>query len=422
MSTLPVVLLGLGMLLAKDAPAAETPDFAALREMLQDRQHPRNQSQAALLLVQSHAPEAESIVREGLRQTETPETFLALAATLRLFPDTRYQPELLEALVRGKPVIRQSAAEALALLADDDLVKHLQALAEDGRVDLAVRKAAVWTLGRSGRKQAALVLLDQLSSNQEVLRLEAAEALADLTGQSFGDDSSAWQAWWEGHQDFSNERWLSERLFYQATRARRLEGELERARGQLVRLHQQLYARLPGADRLGYIQTLAEQEDPNLRVQAVAWSVELLPATDNVGQRTLANALLRLSDDAVVEVQRSATLALGGVLDARAFDRLTVLIGKGLPEVRVAAARALTQQAQRAWEGAKTPEGPVPAAYTPTVAHATFNPARSQVVPVLQKALEDPALEVVIEAAEDLGTLGVSEAGPVLTALLVHPS
>jgi HEAT repeat protein len=44
------------------------------------------------------------------------------------------------------------------------------------------------------------------------------------------------------------------------------------------------------------------------------------------------------------------------------------------------------------------------------------------VVPALQKALDDPALEVVIEAAESLGTLGIPEAGPVLTVLLRHPS
>src|SRR5262249_1797686 len=45
-----------------------------------------------------------------------------------------------------------------------------------------------------------------------------------------------------------------------------------------------------------------------------------------------------------------------------------------------------------------------------------------KVVPALQKALEDTALEVVVEAAEDLGSLGVPEAGPVLTGLLRHPS
>src|SRR5207244_2218429 len=45
-----------------------------------------------------------------------------------------------------------------------------------------------------------------------------------------------------------------------------------------------------------------------------------------------------------------------------------------------------------------------------------------QVVALLQKALDDPSLEVVVEAAESLGTLGIPEAGPVLTILLRHPS
>src|SRR5262249_44810084 len=45
-----------------------------------------------------------------------------------------------------------------------------------------------------------------------------------------------------------------------------------------------------------------------------------------------------------------------------------------------------------------------------------------QVVPLLQKALEDPVLDVVVAAAEGLGALGIPEAGPVLAALLKHPS
>jgi HEAT repeat protein len=47
---------------------------------------------------------------------------------------------------------------------------------------------------------------------------------------------------------------------------------------------------------------------------------------------------------------------------------------------------------------------------------------QKQVIPALQKALDDPSLEVVVEAAEDLGSLGALEAGPVLTGLLKHPS
>jgi HEAT repeat protein len=43
-------------------------------------------------------------------------------------------------------------------------------------------------------------------------------------------------------------------------------------------------------------------------------------------------------------------------------------------------------------------------------------------VPVLQRALADSALEVVVAAAEELGALGVPDAAPVLACLLRHPS
>src|SRR5262249_30611326 len=159
--------------------------------------------------------------------------------------------------------------------------------------------------------------------------------------------------------------------------------------------HQQLYARLPPADRPGYLQALPEREEPAVRVLAVQWGLDLLPGADAPTQRAVADVLLRLSEDGNEEVQRPAVLALGRVADARAFDRLRQLLRRGSAPVRAAAARALAQQAKG------------------TGAEALAR--QKQVVPALQKALDDPAVEVVVEAAEDLGALGVSEAGPVLT-------
>ncbi|HEV3257092.1 MAG TPA: HEAT repeat domain-containing protein, partial [Gemmataceae bacterium] len=103
--------------------------------------------------------------------------------------------------------------------------------------------------------------------------------------------------------------------------------------------------------------------------------------------------------------QGAAVLALGRIDDPRDFGRLRELLTTGRPGVRAAAARALTQQA--------TPSGPETARRARAL--------RGEVVPALQKALDDPAWEVVVEAAEDLGSLGVPEAGPVLIALLHHP-
>src|SRR5438876_671460 len=79
------------------------------------------------------------------------------------------------------------------------------------------------------------------------LRRVVAGALTELTGQTHGQDEARWKAWWSRHKDLTTEQWLEMRLAFQSTRANRLEGELLRARAQVLRLHQQVYLRLPVA-------------------------------------------------------------------------------------------------------------------------------------------------------------------------------
>ncbi len=406
MTFLPPLLLA-----ACGAPLAgpEAVDPAQLREVLYDQQNAREQSQAALLLVRQRSAAAEEIVRRGLRQTASPDVFLALAAALRLAPDARFTDELLAALCTGAPgqppAVRQAVAESLAVLADARVVERLRKLLDEARGDAGVRQTALWVLGRCGRKEAAEILVGQLDSRDEVVQRAASEALAELTGLAagageLGERVARWRAWWEANRGLPPERWLEQRLAYQGSRARRLDGELERTRAEVVRLHQQLYNRLPVADRLGHVQAAAEHEAAAVRALAVNWVIELLAAPgagDGTG-RAVGEVLLRLSHDSSPEVQRLAVLALGRIADEAAFDRLRSLLREGRAPVRAAAARALAQQAR----GGRN--------------------RLEQVVPLLQKALGDPALEVVVEAAEDLGALGVPEAGPVLVCLLRHPS
>jgi HEAT repeat protein len=403
MQVISPVLLGLGLLLTDAEPARTAgPDPALLQEMLLDRQSPRGQCQAALLLVQDHSPEAEKVVRQGLLQTDDPELFVALAAAVRTAQDARFVDELLAALAVNRAGVRPAAAEALAVLPDPDVVEKLRKIVEDGKGDLALRQAALWTLGRTGRKAAAAVLVRQLGSDSDLLRRTAAEGLGELSGQEYGDDREKWQSWWDRQKGLSDERWLEQRLAYQTSRARRLDGDLERARGQVLRLHQLFYNRLPPAERLAYVQSLADQDDAAVRGLAVLWSVELLLGPEATKPKPLAQVLLKLSQDSSLDVQRAATLALGRVGEPAALERLRVLLRQGRPPVRAAAARALAAQARGTDADAKA--------------------RQKEVVPLLQKALDDPALEVVAEAAEDLGALGVTEAGPVLLDLLRHQS
>jgi HEAT repeat protein len=402
MQTILTLLLGLGLVARQASLLPCEPDLCQLQEVLQDRQDPRAQSQSALLLFQSSDPAAEKIIREGLRHTDNEETFVALAGAARLRPDDRFVGELLAALAASKPRVRQAAAETLAALPAADLVQRLRALARDARAETRTRQTALWTLGRCERKEAAGALVEAVGGDQEELRRVAAAALHDLTGLGNGLDAARWQAWWAKYKDLSPEQWLQQRLAFQTTRAQRLEGELFRARAQSLRLHQQVYSRLTVAERFAHVQGLVDQDDAGVRALAVLWALELLPAADAERHKALAEVLLRLTRDGAPEVQRAAVLGLGRLSEPAAGERLQQLVKGGPEHVRAAAARALALQAR-----GNTPE-----------AKARLK----QVVPLLQKALEDKALEVVVEAAEALGMLGAPEAGPVLIGLLRHPS
>lgn len=403
MQVISPILLGLGLLLTAAEPRRPAePDPALLQEILHDRQHPRGQCQAALLLVQDRSAEAEKIVRQGLLQTDDVDLFLALATAVRTAQDARFTDELVAALAVNRAGIRPVAAEALTVMADAKLVEKLRALVEDSKGDLALRQAALWTLGRTGLKVSVPVLVRQLDCDSDLLRRTAAEALVELSGQDFGVDKEKWQGWWDRYKNLSNERWLELRLAYQTSRARRLDSDLERARGQALRLHQQLFNRLPPAERLAYVQSLIDQDDSAVRGQAVTWSLELLPGSDVGRQKQIAQVLLKLSQDTSLDVQRAATLALGRVGETAVFERLRLLLRQGRPSVRAAAARSLAALVRGTDADAKAKQ--------------------KEIVPLLQKALDDSALEVVAEAAEDLGALGVTEAGPVLLGLLRHPS
>jgi HEAT repeat protein len=401
-TTTHLVFLAATLVFAAPPVADKSPDLLLLQEMLRDRDNPRGQSQAALLLVQNESPEAELIIRQGLLQIEDPELFQTLATAIHIAHDNRFIDELIRALSSTRPNVRQSAAETLSLMTDMRLVARLHTMIQDNNADLNARQAAIWVLGHCGRKRAVSLLMELLEHADDNLRRAAAEVLAELSGQNYGPDITRWQAWWDRHKDLSAERWMEHRLAYQSARVNRLEGELERSRAQVLRLHQQLYSRLPVGERLSYVQAVAEQDDSAVRLLAVNWVLEQLTVSDAARQQALAQVLLRLSHDGTLEVQRAAVLGLGRVNDPAGFERLRVLLQQGRAVVRAAAARSLAMQSR----------GTSPEALQ----------KQKTVIPALQKSLDDPALEVVIEAAEDLGMLGALEAGPVLTALLQHPS
>jgi HEAT repeat protein len=218
----------------------------------------------------------------------------------------------------------------------------------------------------------------------------------------YGNNLAAWQEWWSNHKDLGEIEWLLSRNALFVDRSRRLQNDLQRAEAEILRLHQQLYARTPRADRVNHFRQLAQNEYASVRVQAIAWIVETLSDANSSELKPLADLLLAFSEDGVEAVQRQAVLALEKIDDPRAFERLLTLLHSNSLEVRAAAARSLGRY--------RCPQ---------SVSRAEMN---SRAVKALEKALSDPSLVVVAEAVESLGSLGVPEAAPIITGLLRHPA
>ncbi len=408
MTNLPIVLVLAALSRAAlGVPASDTlagmdaaADVGQLRETLYNRSAPRNQGQAALVLLQQSAPEAAAVVKEALQRWDRPDVVQAVCAAIQTLGDGQFEQQLLKTLTCDQPAIRQAGGDALAATGDGKLATQLQSLAQDRSAAAATRLAAVNVLGKMPHKPAAGALIELLALESESLRQEAIAALEELTGRSFGSNLGQWQAWWSRQKNLSEQQWLDARMAYLAARSRRLRDDLQHAESHILQLHQQLFAKVPATDRPGHLRTLTRNEYAAVRGQAVIWIVELLPEATPAGQKTLIETLLSLSDDGAESVQRAATLALEKVNDPRAFERLVMLLGADSSAVRAAAARGLGRCRLGETQHA-----------------ADLN---NQAVAALEKALSDPSLAVVAEAAESLGSLGVAASAPILARLLRH--
>ena len=371
-------------------------DIARLRELLADKKQPQLQAQAAYLILQQQTPLATETVKQYLRDPRNVEVFTAFAGAIKLRRDGRFYEELIDALSIDLPAVRQAAVEALGASVDGRGAFKLKQIAENTSLAESTRQQAIIALGKTGKKSAAETLLKLFTDPKESVRLGSRQALADLIGEDLGRDSVTWQLWFDERKNLSSEAWLEERLAQRNAKLTRLEGELDSSRNRNRALYQQLYSRLGPTEKIPFFQGLLDHEDPAVRLLLAGWLAEAL--SEESYRKPAGEMLLSFSRDPVDEVRRQAVLGLGRWNDKACLDRLLLIIQSDQIAVRAAAARSLAMQA-KGNDGA----------------------ARMiLVLPALQNALGDPALEVVVEAAEDLGSLGVPAAVPLLAGLLKH--
>ncbi len=377
---------------------AEQPasDIARLRELIGDKKQPQMQAQAAYLTLQLQTPLATETARQYLRDTKNLEAFTAFASAIKLRGDPRFSEELLEALYSESLLVRQAAIEALGSSADGKTAFKLKIIAENVLLEENHRIPAIAVLGKTNKKISTETLLKTLLDPKENIRFASRLALTELVGEDLGQDTNAWLTWFQERKNLSPEAWIEERLAQRQSKLSRIEGELESSRNRNRALYQQLYARLGPTEKIPFFQTLRDHEDPAVRLILIAWLSEAL--NEESFRKPVGDMLINFSRDPVEEVRRQAVLGLGRYNDKACLDRLLLVINSDQITVRAAAARSLALQAKGSDGAAKM----------------------ILVLPALQKALSDPALEVVVEAAEDLGSLGVPAAVPLLAGLLKH--
>lgn len=103
-------------------------------------------------------------------------------------------PSLIQALHDEDEQVRTFAARSLNYIGDPQAVEPLiHALRDE---DMGVRADAASALGKLKDKRAIVPLLEMLKEKKRNYQC-AAEALREITGQSFGDDLRKWQAFFE---------------------------------------------------------------------------------------------------------------------------------------------------------------------------------------------------------------------------------
>ena len=119
----------------------------------------------------------------------------AAAEALGRIGDRRAVQPLIEALKDEDEVVRDAAAWALGEIGDKRAVEPLIKALKDE--DKFVRASAAVALGEIGDKRAVEPLIEALKDEDEsYVRMAAAWALEEITGEDFGTDYRKWRRWW----------------------------------------------------------------------------------------------------------------------------------------------------------------------------------------------------------------------------------
>ncbi len=278
-------------------------------------------------------------------------------------------------LLGTQPELNDLVVHALRRFSTDAVIETLRAVALDTTATEQKRHAAVAALGTMGDDLRAVgALVGLLDVNPIVPPPIVLEALSEATGVRHIDAAAA-VSWWQGRKSMKPLQWLREVNERRIDETRRLRGEMDDLTRRLVAASREAYLRSSEAQQPDRLMEFLDDQLFSIR----HLGLELINARITDRKEIAPQIRTRLLDlliDADARIRRAAALLIGDVRPPRATDQLIdALAREEQPAVRAAEAVALGRLDEPA------------------------------VISALVQALDDPAPEVVSEAAWSLGML-----------------
>lgn len=140
-------------------------------------------------------PNGLRILASGLRDNDNAVKEASIRSLVEASPE-ELTSRLDRLLVDRSPRIRVAAARAAKSLRSMASLGRLVTMSQDDTSWVA-RAAAMEALAELRAGEAVMPLIESLDAELGRLRTDAARALAELTGESFGSVPGAWKSWWE---------------------------------------------------------------------------------------------------------------------------------------------------------------------------------------------------------------------------------
>jgi len=300
-------------------------------------------------LLETEGEYAEQKIRELLQSQGSPQTRASLIRLIARKGDRRFDEELILALADSDPDVRAAAEEALLAFIDGQLKRRLSDVAAGGGNPAPVRAGAVSVLSHIGSKEEAGLFIRLLSTEDPALKEALFEGLSRITHADVEPSEGQWRKWWQKHADMDESAWIEQavsKLEQENKKLRLRIEELEKSsqsalaevRAEAARaIIDQLERRIEGDDPAPLIEALDSKFE-----QVVVYSLKRLAGMPSASlPESLSEKLINMLQSPAWQIRAEAANALGGFANVRTGRALERLLGDGVPNVRMNAARSI---------------------------------------------------------------------------------